>query len=93
MEFSFDLISDLHIETWNQFNWTGQATSPYCVVAGDISQDRRILEETLRHLSKCYQGVFFIDGNDEHRNYLNDINGSYNAVSYTHLTLPTIYSV
>jgi len=78
MEFSFDLISDLHIETWNQFNWTGQATSPYCVVAGDISQDRRILEETLRHLSKCYQGVFFIDGNDEHRNYLNDINGSYN---------------
>ena len=40
MKFAFDLISDLHIETWPDFDWTGQATSPYCVVAGDVARDR-----------------------------------------------------
>ena len=77
MEFSFDLISDLHVETWNEFDWTYQATSPYCVVAGDVSQDRKLLTQTLKHLGECYQGVFFIDGNDEHRNYLENVGQSY----------------
>lgn len=77
MEFSFDLISDLHVETWDNFDWAGQATSPYCIVAGDVSQDRRKLAETLRHLGSCYQGVFYIDGNDEHRNNLENIGQSY----------------
>jgi predicted phosphodiesterase len=81
MEFSFDLISDLHVETWDQFDWTGQPTSAHCVVAGDISKDRKLMAETLKHLGKCYQGVFFIDGNDEHRNYLEDIGGSYRELS------------
>lgn len=81
MEFSFDLISDLHVETWDSFDWTGQATSPYCVVAGDVSQDRRRLTETLKHLGNCYQGVFFIDGNDEHRNNLENIGQSYYELS------------
>lgn len=77
MPFSFDLISDLHIETWDSFDWEGQATSPYCVVAGDIGRDRNIVLETLAHLGRCYQGVFYIDGNDEHRHYLEDLGGSY----------------
>ena len=77
MEFSFDLISDLHVETWDEFDWTGQPTSPYCVVAGDVSQDRKRLIDTLTHLGNCYQGVFYIDGNDEHRNYLDNIGSSY----------------
>jgi len=81
MEFSFDLISDLHVETWDNFDWTGQATSPYCVIAGDVSQDRRRLVETLKHLGNCYQGVFFIDGNDEHRNYLEHLGQSYYELS------------
>ena len=58
MEFAFDLISDLHIETWPGFDWSNQATSPYCVVAGDIARDRKGLIETLKHLGRCYQGVF-----------------------------------
>ena len=45
MQFSFDLISDLHVETWDQFDWTHQPTSPYCVVAGDVSQDRKLLAD------------------------------------------------
>lgn len=77
MTFAFDLISDLHVETWPDFDWTGQPTSPYCIVAGDVSrwQDRVI--QTLNHLSTCYAGVFYIDGNDEHRNGLDDLASSY----------------
>jgi hypothetical protein len=77
MTFAFDLISDLHVETWDPFDWTGQPTSPYCVVAGDVARDRTVLVETLAHLGQCYQAVFYIDGNDEHRYYLDDIGASY----------------
>jgi hypothetical protein len=78
MAFAFDLISDLHIDTWaDQFNWTGQATSPFCLVIGDIAQDRSLLLKTLAHLGSCYQAVFYIDGNHEHQNYYNDLPGSY----------------
>jgi predicted phosphodiesterase len=83
MQFNFDLISDLHVETWNQFDWTGQATSPYCIVAGDVAQDREVLRETLRHLGQCYQGVFYIDGNDEHRHTLEDLGNSYRFLNRT----------
>jgi predicted phosphodiesterase len=78
MSLAFDLISDLHLETWGDFNWEHQATSPVCVVAGDIARDRDIVTRTLRHLGKCYQAVFYIDGNDEHTDYLEDLSTSYN---------------
>jgi UDP-2,3-diacylglucosamine pyrophosphatase LpxH len=77
MTFAFDLISDLHVESWKDFDWTDQPTSPYCVVAGDVSQDHDRVVQTLEHLGKCYAGVFYIDGNDEHRNYLEDLAQSY----------------
>jgi hypothetical protein len=67
MSLAFDLISDLHIETWStEFDWTYQATSPVCIVAGDVCRDQDILVRTLKHLGKCYQAVFYVDGNDEH---------------------------
>lgn len=77
MTFSFDLISDLHVETWPDFDWSGQATSPYCVVAGDVSRDRDLLASTLKHLGECYAGVFYIDGNDEHRYHMENLGESY----------------
>lgn len=77
MTFSFDLISDLHVETWNEFDWTGQPTSPYCVVAGDVAVDRQVLIDILTHLGQCYKGVFYIDGNDEHRERLTNLGESY----------------
>ena len=81
MKFAFDLISDLHIESWDQpFDWTGQATAPLCVVAGDVSRDREILRQTLTHLGECYRAVFFIDGNDEHRWSLDDLGTSYREI-------------
>lgn len=77
MQFVFDLISDLHVETWDLFNWYGQATSPVCVVAGDVGRDRPTLLKTLRHLGQCYQAVFYIDGNDEHVDFLETLDASY----------------
>ena len=90
MTFAFDLISDLHIDTWPQFDWTGQATSPYCVVAGDVGRDPAAMEDALRHLACCYQAVFYIDGNDEHRHQLDDLNGSYQAVEQTLKSIPGV---
>ena len=81
MTFAFDLISDLHIETWKDFDWTGQPTSPYCVVAGDVGQDRQTVIDTLTHLGKCYAGVFYIDGNDEHRTYMEELDSSYRELA------------
>ena len=78
MKFAFDLISDLHVETWPDFDWTGQATAPSCVVAGDVARDRDVLIDTLTHLGKCYPGgVFYIDGNEEHKDYYGDLGNSY----------------
>ena len=78
MTFAFDLISDLHVETWDNFDWTGQATAPYCVVAGDVARDRGRLLTTLEHLGQCYPGgVFYVDGNEEHKNQLDDLGASY----------------
>ena len=68
MAITFDLISDLHLETWDQeFDWSNRATSHYCVVAGDISQDRKSALHCLKKLGQSYQAVFYIDGNDEHK--------------------------
>ena len=52
MTFAFDLISDLHIETWDKFDWTGQATSPVCVIAGDIARTTDLTVDTLKHLGE-----------------------------------------
>ena len=82
MNFSFDLISDLHVETWDQFDWTGQATAPYCVVVGDVARNRERLLETLDHLGDCYPGgVFYIDGNEEHKDYLDNLSASYSDLA------------
>lgn len=78
MQFTFDLISDLHVDTWpTEFDWTHQATSAYCIVAGDVCRDRGLLNRTLQHLGQCYQAVFYIDGNEEHTNYINKLGTSY----------------
>lgn len=91
MTFAFDLISDLHVETWNNFDWTNQATSPYCVVAGDVARDRGRLLDALEHLGKCYPGgVFYIDGNDEHKDYFDDLGSSYQALAKDINLIPNV---
>ena len=84
MQFVFDLISDLHIETWDgQFDWQGQATSPICVVAGDVCRDHDTLKQTLTHLGKCYHSVLYIDGNDEHKNHWYSLSDNYQSLDST----------
>jgi predicted phosphodiesterase len=90
MQFSFDLISDLHIDDHETFDWTGQATSPICVIAGDVGRCRTRTVETLRHICKCYQAVFYIDGNDEHRNQLEFLDVSYAEFSEQLATIPKL---
>ena len=82
MSMTFDLISDLHLETWpGEFDWSGQPTSPVCVVAGDISSDPRIVRNCLKHLANCYAAVFYIDGNDEHTYNFHRIGESYQELA------------
>lgn len=78
--FIFDLISDLHVTPDMEFNWEGQPTALYCLVVGDVARDRTTLLKTLRHLSQFYMGTFFIDGNDEHRDYYDVIGDSYDEL-------------
>jgi len=91
MRLNFDLISDLHVETWSEkFNWQGKSTSMLCVVAGDISEDRDLVVETLKHLSTCYRTVLYIDGNDEHQQYMQDIGSSYQTLAEQIAKIPNV---
>jgi len=64
----FDLISDLNLSPDDNFDWEGKATSLYCIIAGNISDDLRTIKQTLSHLSKFYQGIFYTLGSLEYHN-------------------------
>ena len=66
MELAFDVISDLYLTPEECFNWEGKATSLFCIVAGNVSSDFRTTIQTLTHISKFYQGVFYIMGDHEY---------------------------
>lgn len=84
MRVAFDLISDLHLETWtDNLNWRGMSTSPVLVIAGDIARDSRLIRYALKHFGQCYAAVFYIDGNDEHRFKLDRLGESYKLLSRT----------
>jgi predicted phosphohydrolase len=91
MSLIFDLISDLHVETWPQpFDWTHRATSAMCVIAGDVCRDREILRKTLTHLGECYQAVFYIDGNDEHHGRYVQLGESYRELTALIKSIPNV---
>jgi hypothetical protein len=69
MEVGFDVISDLCLSPNDNFKWTNKATSLYCIVAGNISSDTRTIIQTLGHLAKYYQGVFYIPGRLEYEGF------------------------
>jgi hypothetical protein len=76
MAIEFDLISDLHLET-PEFNWENRATSRFCLVLGDIAQDRRVLKHVLANLVENYRMVMYVDGNLELKQYLTDLDQGY----------------
>jgi hypothetical protein len=67
-DIGFDIVGELYIEPNDSFNWENKATSLYCIVTGNISSDTRTLMQVLVHLSKYYQGVFFVPGSLEYKN-------------------------
>lgn len=90
MRFAFDLISDLHVDTWGAFDWEGQPTSTVCVVAGDVARDRQLLLKTLRHLGKIYQAVFYVDGNEEHIDTIENLGASYISLARSVSKIPNV---
>ena len=68
MKISFDVISDLELTADDTFDWQGKATSLYCIVAGNISNDPKIVILVLNHLSRFYQAIFYIPGYLEFEN-------------------------
>lgn len=66
MKIGFDVISDLNLDAEDDFDWEGKPTSLYLIIAGNISDDLRKIHQTLNHLSKLYQGIFYIGGSLEH---------------------------
>lgn len=91
MQFTIDLISDLHLESWQQpLVWTGMATSPYCLVLGDVTADRELLTIFLTHLGQCYHAVFYVDGNNEHKGRMNDLTDSYKDLSNLLEKIPNV---
>jgi hypothetical protein len=66
MKIGFDVISDLNLGPDDEFDWEGKPTSLYLIIAGNISADVKVIHQTLLHLSKLYQGVFYISGSIEH---------------------------
>ena len=81
MNITFDLISDLHVDTWDEpFSWEGKATSLYAVVAGDISRERADIRPVLEELNNHYKVVMYVDGNDEHRWTMQDLADSYKTL-------------
>ena len=67
MNIGFDVISDLNLSPEETFNWENKATSLYCIVAGNISDNLRTIYQTLVHLSRFYQGIFYIPGTLEYK--------------------------
>jgi hypothetical protein len=91
MSIAFDLISDLHLDTWpEEFDWSGQPTSPICVVAGDVSSDPRVVRNCLKHLANCYAAVFYIDGNDEHKFRYHEFGESYRDLARSISRIPRV---
>ena len=66
MKISFDIISDLRLTEESKFTWEDNVTSLFCIVAGNLSDDSKVIQKTLSYLSTLYQGIFYIDGSLEH---------------------------
>lgn len=71
MIIGFDVISDLNLSPNETFDWENKATSLYCVIAGNISNDLRTIHQTLNYLSQFYQGVFYTAGTLEYEGATN----------------------
>lgn len=61
-EIGFDIVGDIDLRHDQVFSWKNKVTSPYCIITGNISSDLSTVIDIIVHLSKQYQGVFFVPG-------------------------------
>ena len=61
-EIGFDILGDLNLGPNDSFNWEYKQTSLYCILTGNISSNLRTIKQTLMHLGRFYQGVFYVPG-------------------------------
>jgi hypothetical protein len=71
MPLGFDVISDLNLDPDETFDFSGKASSLYCLIPGNVSGDMRCVRQTLLHLAQFYQGVFYSPGNLEYSGVTN----------------------
>jgi len=89
-DIGFDVISDLNLSPEDNFNWEGKSTSLYCLVAGNVSSDIRTTVQTLAHLGRFYQGVFYVPGTSEYSNTV-DLPGRTEHLMSLLKHLPTVH--
>lgn len=89
MHIGFDVISDLNLDAENSFDWEGKATSLYLIIAGNISNDLRVIHQTLIHLSRFYQGIFYVAGSLE-QDSMHLIKNRYTEISQLCKTIPNV---
>jgi hypothetical protein len=68
MDIGFDVISDLNLSPNDSFNWENKATSLYCIIAGNVSNDLRTIYQTFLHLSRFYHAILYTPGTLEYTN-------------------------
>jgi HD superfamily phosphodiesterase len=96
MDITFDIISDLNLSEEDKFVWEDKVTSLFCIVAGNISHDIKIVQKTLTYLSTLYQGVFYIDGAlentnlKEHPEVVNALGAHHDEIEMTSILAPII---
>jgi hypothetical protein len=88
-DIGFDIVGELFIEPNDSFNWENKATSLYCIVTGNISSNTRTLMQVLAHLSKYYQGVFFVPGTLEYKD-IDDIDARTNEIAQLCAHIPNV---
>jgi hypothetical protein len=67
-QLAIDIISDLHLDNADAFDWENKPTALFCVIPGGISSNLQVLDSVLEKLSRVYRGVFYIDGAKDHAN-------------------------
>ena len=71
----FDIISDLHVDQWNdfQYDWKTKKVNNNVIIAGDLADDLDIAINELNKACEVYDNVLYVDGNHESTNHFDNL--------------------
>lgn len=78
---SFDLVNDLHVDTYHVNYRLPASDKTILVVAGDVSNRFSRTCEFLEHARTVYETVLFVDGNHEWYGWQSEMNKSYSQLA------------